>query len=48
MKHVFPGDTLQTEMWRDGDSIIFLVRSLERNVIVISNAVAELQPRAKM
>ena len=43
-KHVFPGETLQTEMWKsdDGRKIFFQVRVLERDVLAITNAAVEL------
>lgn len=43
-KHVFPGETLQTEMWREdgGKRIVFQVRVLERDVLAITNAAVEL------
>ncbi|KAI3641217.1 hypothetical protein MIR68_000689 [Amoeboaphelidium protococcarum] len=43
-KHVFPGETLQTEMWKsdDGKKILFQVRVLERDVLAITNAAVEL------
>ena len=43
-KHVFPGETLRTEMWKsdDGKKIIFQVRVLERDVLAITNAAVEL------
>lgn len=44
-KHVFPGESIQTEMWRiDQNTISFQVRALERNEIVIGNAFVELHP----
>lgn len=34
---VYPGETLRTEIWRDGSVISYRVRCIERNVIVINN-----------
>lgn len=43
-KHVFPGETLVTEMWRSAEhEITFQTRALERDVIVLSNAVATIK-----
>eukprot|EP00884_Botryococcus_braunii_P015108 jgi/Botrbrau1/23599/Bobra.0141s0062.1 len=42
-KHVFPGETLQTEMWKVSPSVvIFRVRVLERDVLALTNAAVEL------
>ena len=40
--YVFPGETLQTEMWREGQKVIFQTRVLERDVLAITKAAVEL------
>lgn len=43
-RHVFPGDTLATEMWRNGDKEIhFQTRVKERAVVVLSHGVMQLR-----
>ncbi|MEM6637670.1 MAG: MaoC/PaaZ C-terminal domain-containing protein [Pseudomonadota bacterium] len=39
---VYPGETIRTEIWVDGDDISFRARVLERNVIVLANGRARL------
>jgi acyl dehydratase len=39
---VFPGETLRTEMWRDGAIVSFRTRAVERDVVVLNNGRAEL------
>lgn len=39
---MYPGETLRTEMWRDGVVISFRSRIVHRNVVVLDNGRAEL------
>ena len=46
-KHVFPGETLRTEMWQEGSStVIFQTRVVERDVLALTFAAVELRPEA--
>jgi acyl dehydratase len=40
---VFPGETIRTEMWRDGAVVSFCARVVERGVIAINNGRAEVK-----
>lgn len=39
---VLPGETIITEMWKEGDKVIFRCKDKEKNEICISNAAIEL------
>ena len=39
---VFPGETIRTEMWRDGTVVSFRSRVVERDVVAINNGRAEI------
>jgi acyl dehydratase len=39
---VFPGETLRTEMWRDGAVVSFRTRAVERDVVVLNNGRMEI------
>jgi acyl dehydratase len=41
---VFPGETIRTEMWRDGDTVSFRARAVERDVVVLNNGRLDLNP----
>ncbi len=46
---VFPGDTLETSMWRDGPlRVAFQARTLERGKPALSAGVLELAPPARL
>jgi acyl dehydratase len=40
---VFPGETIRTEIWRDGAVVSFRARVLERDAVAINNGRAEIQ-----
>ena len=47
--HVFPGETVETSMWKVSETlIVFETRVIERSSVAISNAVVELFPPAKL
>jgi acyl dehydratase len=39
---VFPGETIRTEMWRDGPIVSFRARLVERDAVVLNNGRAEI------
>lgn len=39
---VFPGETIRTDMWRDGSVVTFRTHVIERDVIAINNGWAEI------
>jgi acyl dehydratase len=43
---VFPGETIRTELWRDGGVIGFRARVVERDIVVLNNGRALLQDAA--
>jgi len=40
---VFPGETIRTEMWRDGAVVSFRSRVVERDVVAVNNGRAEVR-----
>ncbi|MFZ3207569.1 MAG: MaoC family dehydratase, partial [Geobacteraceae bacterium] len=39
---VYPGETIRTEIWRDGGIVSFRARAIERDVMVLNNGCAEI------
>ncbi|KAB2915485.1 MAG: 3-alpha,7-alpha,12-alpha-trihydroxy-5-beta-cholest-24-enoyl-CoA hydratase [Hyphomicrobiaceae bacterium] len=39
---VYPGETIRTEMWAQGDRVSFRARVVERDVVVLNNGLAEI------
>lgn len=39
---VFPGETIRTEMWRNGKEVLFRARVVERDIVVLNNGKAEV------
>jgi len=40
---VYPGETIRTQMWRDGDVVSFQARAVERDVVAIDHGRAEVR-----
>jgi len=40
---VFPGETIATEMWRDGSVVSFRARVVERDIVVLNNGKCDLR-----
>jgi acyl dehydratase len=43
-KPVYPGDTIRTELWQDGQSVWFRAVAVEREVVVLDRGTAALVP----
>lgn len=39
---VFPGETIRSEIWRDGATVSYRARALERDIVVLNNGFAEI------
>ncbi|HEY5637023.1 MAG TPA: MaoC/PaaZ C-terminal domain-containing protein [Burkholderiales bacterium] len=39
---VYPGETIRTEMWKTGNRVQYRARVVERDIVVLSNGVAEV------
>jgi len=39
---VFPGETIRTEIWRDGAQVSFRARVVERDLVILNNGLAQI------
>lgn len=39
---VYPGETVRTEMWKDGNEVSFRAKIVERDVVVLNNGLVEI------
>lgn len=39
---VYPGETIRTEIWRDGNIVSFRAKVVERDIVVLNNCLAEV------
>jgi acyl dehydratase len=40
----YPGETIRTEIWRDGERVSFRARALERDAVILNNGLARIAP----
>ena len=41
---VYPGESIRTEMWREGQAVLFRARVFERDVVALDSGRAEIAP----
>jgi acyl dehydratase len=39
---LYPGETIRTEIWRNGNDISFRSRCVERDVVILNNGLAKV------